>query len=77
MGAGASASAGVLTTVFGAMMEVDFFGAGGCVSVEDRVMSGPCSIGSALAGFDDVMVLAVSFAGLGEGETIAGVGGCA
>jgi len=53
-GADVGASDWFLMTVFGAMMEVDFFRAGGFVSVVERVMSGPCSIGNALEGCDGI-----------------------
>src|ERR1700685_2492110 len=65
-GAVSGVSGWVLITVFGATMEVDFLGTGGRVSVVDRVMSGPCSIGSALAGCDEAVVAAVSRTGLCE-----------
>ena len=73
IGAGGLASEGVLTTVFDATIEVDFFAAGGRVSAVERTISGPCSTGR--AGCGGVAVVAVSCAGLTEGGTAAEVGG--
>ena len=73
---GAFASGGVLITVFDATMEVIFFAAGGCASFVERVMSGPCSTGSALAelsGWEVADVEGALCAGSAEGGTAAGV----
>ena len=75
MGAGVLVSTGFLTTVSGAMIEVDFFGAGGWVSLVDKVMSGPCSTGSELAGCDGVVAIDVVGAVLADGGTAAETGG--
>src|SRR5580704_16276999 len=71
IGSGALASAGVLTTVLEATMEVVFF-AGLWVVVVERTISRPCSTGC--AGCGGVAEVCVSGAGGAEGGTSAEVG---
>ena len=75
IGACAVASEVVLTTVFEAMTDVGFFAAGGRAGVVDSVMSGPCSMGPAVAGCNGAVGVAISCAGAAEVGIAGGAGG--